>query len=195
MSKNNRLVLSILFMGLGSLGAYAYSKKDEIKKLLVDSANKDLSKGISAGGGITNQYGGGEPIAGTPESTQETQSSVITTPSGNSDGITATDYSYSPDTILDSGSEGKAGAYYDSSGKIVGVADPISKQSRAPTPVEKLSNKAVYGSSKSTSSSASKSSALSKVTNVVKKVVTIPTKITSIPTKILSSGIKKIFGR
>lgn len=202
MSKDNNLILGVGVIAVAGLGAYAYSKKDEIKKFISDSANKDLSGGNAvSGGGITDQYGGGEPIAGAPESIYKNNSSIVNTPSGNQSSVSAiknqvsnssSNFSYSPDPIYDSGNKGLAGAYYDKSGKISAVADPITKQSRAPTPVEKLFNNPVFGSP---TSSSTKQSTSNKVANVVKTIVTAPTKLSSAYTKIISSGIKKIFRR
>jgi len=55
------------------------------------------------------------------------------------------------DKIYDPKGAGLAGGYYDNSGKIVGVADPIAQQSRLPTATEKLLNTPSYSSSGSSS--------------------------------------------
>lgn len=56
------------------------------------------------------------------------------------------------DKLLDPQSKGLAGGYYDSSGKLVGVADPIVKQTRLPTESEKLVNTPYYNYSSKNSS-------------------------------------------
>lgn len=62
------------------------------------------------------------------------------------------------DKIYDPQGKGLAGGYYDSSGKIVAVADPLAQQSRLPTATEKFTNLPSYTSGEGNSTQIKKES-------------------------------------
>ena len=101
------------------------------------------------------------------------------------------------DKLFDPQGVGLAGGYYDNSGKLVGVADPIAKQSRLPTPTEQLLNTPSYSGGGSGSTKKSSASSGTTTGTFQGLPVSIPssstsTKKESSTTPVKTSVISKI---